>query len=167
MEIELVNAFPLASVAQLGTPKKEITSKPNVALFVCFIIAIIMLFISSTMRILGIIILALTLFAFFKIPNEKRVGFYENCMIIYVPYQKEQCQKVEFDEIIEWVVRQGKTGGDQFILRLNGDKYIQTESFNATRIVRYMNRIMPEREANRKQRREIKNTPFNWRWKKN
>lgn len=75
MEIELINAFPLASVAQLGTPKKEITAKPNVTLSICFIIAIIMLFISSTMRILGIIILALTLFAFSKYRMKSGLAF--------------------------------------------------------------------------------------------
>lgn len=166
MEFELVNAFPLSSVEGLGVPKKEITTKPYIALAVCFVLSIIMLLISPAMRILGIIVLVITILAFVKIPNEKRIAFYDTCLVIFPPKQRELCQKVDFDEIIEWVVRQGKVGGDQLILRLEGDKYIQTESFNSTRIVRFLNNVMPEREANRKQRNEMKNTPFQWLRKK-
>ncbi len=167
MEIELVNAFPVSSVEELGVAKKEISTKPYIALSACLVISVVMMFFSSTMRILGIIVLLLTIYAFVKIPNEKRIVFYETCMVIYPPKQKELCQKIDFDEIIEWVVRQGKTGGDQLVLRLEGDKYIQTESFNSTRIVRFLNTVMPEREANRKRRDESKNTPLRWPWKKN
>lgn len=166
MEIELVNAYPMQDIDSLGTPKKEITTKPYVALAICFVLSIVMMLISPIMCVLGVIVLLLTLFAFIKIPNEKRIAFYDTCMVIFPPKQTELCQKVDFDEIVEWVVKQGKVGGDQLVLRLNGDKYIQTESFNSIRIVKFLNNVMPEREANRKQRREMKNTPFQWRWKK-
>ena len=165
MDNELINQMSVDEVAALGTPTMTLTTKPYVAIYTCLIASILMI-ISKSLAILGIFMLVLAIFALWKIPNEKRVEFYEKCLVIYLPNQNDVCQKVEFNEIIEWRVKQGKTGADEFLLRLEGNKYITTPCFNSVKLFKKLNSIMPEREANYIQKQKVQNTPIKWPWAK-
>ena len=106
------------------------------------------------------IILPLSLYALWKLPNEKRVAFYDEYLIIFPPKRYDVCQKITYDEIVEWRVTQGKTGADSFILRLTNERYITTDCFNAVKIYKAMDSIIPDKEANYVRKKNTPNTPF-------
>lgn len=158
MNEELINQMPIEDVDKLGRPKKEITIKPYTAIVICTIVSVPMLF--SKMWILGVFILALVVISAWKIPNEKRVAFYDEFLVIFPPERKDVCQKIEYDEVVEWRCNQGKAGADIFMLRLTDNRYVNVECFNVLKIYKQMDKIMPEREANFIQKQNVQNTPL-------
>lgn len=163
MENKVIEKINIQSVNQSIKPNKTIKSKPFFAIYSCIVISILLI-VTQKIAILGFIILPIALFVLWKIPNKKQLEFYENFLLIYSPKSEDTCEKIEYKNIIEWVVRQGKQGGDSLIFRLEGDVYKQLESFRAVAIVHELNTIMPEKEAHRKKNNEMKNTAFKWPW---
>lgn len=160
MNNELINQMSVDDIDKLGSPNKVITIKPYTAIVVCTIVSIPMII--SKLWVLGIFILALALLCLWKIPNEKRVAFYDEFLIIYPPNRKDVCQKIDYDEVLEWRVAQGKAGADSFMLRLTGDRYVATDCFNTTKIYKEMDKVLPEKEANYIRKKNIENTPLNF-----
>ena len=165
MNNEFINQITVDEVASLGKPNMTLTTKPYTAIYTCLIASIIMI-ISKSLAILGIFMLILAVFSLWKIPNEKRVEFFEKCFVIYIHGRNDICQKVEFSEVLEWRIKQGKTSADEFLLRLEGDKYITTPCFNSNKLFKKLNSIMPEKEANYIQKQKVQNTPIKWPWSK-
>ena len=95
MNEELLNQIPVEDVELLGTPKSTLTTKPYVAIYSCLIISVL-LFLTDVWP-LGVLMLPLSIFALWKIPNEKRVEFFDDCFVIYLPKRKDICQKVTYE----------------------------------------------------------------------
>ncbi|SJZ71347.1 hypothetical protein [Anaerorhabdus furcosa] len=163
MENSLIELMNIEDVKNLGTPVKTITSKPYFAIITCLVISILLI-LSKSLAILGFIILPISLLVLWKIPNRKTIEFFDTFLIVYPQGKELQCKKINFNDIIEWIVRQGQQSGDILVLHLTGDEYVQMESFRAVSVVRQFNKIMPDKEANRKKNAEMKNTKFKWPW---
>ncbi|MEG0076533.1 hypothetical protein [Anaerorhabdus sp.] len=163
MENSLIELIDVERVKDLGTPKKTITSKPYFAIISCLVISILLI-LTKSLAILGLVILPIALLVLWKIPNKKTIEFFDNFLVIYPQSKETECKKIKYDDIIEWIVRQGTQGGDNLILHLTGDEYVQMESFRAVSVVKQFNIIMPEKEANRKKNAEMKTTSFKWPW---
>lgn len=164
MTEELLNQMPIEEVEKLGQPTAQLTTKPYPAIITCLVVSIIM--IPTSLWVLGIIILPISILALWKIPNEKRVEFFNDCFVIYPPKRKDVCQKVRYDEVVQWKVQQGKTSADEFSIELADKKYITTGCFNSVKLYKTMNSIIPEKEASYIRKQNIKNTPLKWPWKK-
>lgn len=163
MENKSIETIQIQNVNQKEKPKKTIMTKPYFAIYSCITISLLLI-ISQKIAILGYIILPFALLVLWKVPNKKQLEFYDDYLLIYSEKNKEMCEKIEYKNIVEWVVRQGQQGGDCLIFRLEGNIYKQVESFRAVSIVRELNAIIPEKEANRKKNSEMKNTAFKWPW---
>jgi hypothetical protein len=164
MNEELLNQIPVEDVESLGTPKSTLTTKPYVAIYSCMIISVL-LFLTPTWP-LGVLMLPLSIFALWKIPNEKRVEFFDDCFVIYLPKRKDICQKVTYEEIVQWKVSQGKTGADEFAIEIADHKYITAPTFNSVKLYKTLNNIIPQKEASYIRKQSVKNTPLKWPWKK-
>ena len=158
MTEELINQIPIEDISELGPANKTVTTKPYTAIYVWLVVSVLMLF--TKLWILSVFILPLSLYALWKLPNEKRVAFYDEYLIIFPPKRYDVCQKITYDEIVEWRVTQGKTGADSFILRLTNERYITTDCFNAVKIYKAMDSIIPDKEANYVRKKNTPNTPF-------
>jgi len=144
----------------LGVPTLTIFSKPTTTLYVCIVLGVLMI-LSGKLFVLGICVLPLAAIGLWKIPNEKRVEFYENCLVLYQPKEKEMCEKIDYDSISEWYIKQGINTGDFFQMKLMSNQIVQVECFNSGKIVKHLNKIMPDKEANKKKVDNIKPTPIN------
>lgn len=158
MTNELINQMPIEDISKLGPANKTITTKPYTAIICCLVVSIVMLF--TKLWILSVFILPLSIYALWKLPNEKRVAFYDEFLIIFPPNRDDICQKVDYAEILEWRVSQGKTGADSFILHLTHDRYITTDCFNGVKIYKALDNIIPDKEANYVRKQNTPNTPF-------
>lgn len=165
MEDYRINLMKISDLDKNDKPIKAITSKPYVAIITCGVVGLFLIVGYSKLWALGILLLGAALLVQWKIPNQKQIEFYQDYIIIYTRDDAEYCQKVRYDEIKEWTVRQGKQSGDNFIMKLDEDKYVFSDCFNASKIVKMMNTKLPDLEANKLKMKNMKNTPFKWPWK--
>ena len=164
MNEELLNQIPVEEVELLGAPKSTLTTKPYAAIYSCMIISILLF--ATSIWPLGVLMLPLSVFALWKIPNEKRIEFFEDCFVIYLPKRKDICQKVTYEEIVQWKVSQGKTSADEFAIEIADHKYITAPCFNSVKLYKTLNNIIPQKEASYIRKQSVKNTPIRWPWKK-
>lgn len=165
MEDYRINLIKISDLDTDEKPIKAITSKPYGAIITCGVVGLLLIVIYPKLWLLGILLLGTALLVEWKIPNQKQIEFYQDYIVIYTRDDLENCQKVRYDEIKEWTVRQGKQSGDNFIMKLDEDKYVFSDCFNASKIVKMMNTKLPDLEANKLKMKNMKNTPFKWPWK--
>lgn len=158
-----------SEVASFGKPIVEVKTKPYFAINLCLIVGVACI-IYRKLWVLGVFMLVLAIFALWKVPNEKRVDFFEDFFIIYYPDQNELCQLIRHEDVEEWYIRNGTNTPDFFQLKLKGNQIVSVECFNSSKIVRRLNKVMPEREANKKKIDNMKISPINmnikWPWRK-
>lgn len=165
MEKEIVEYFNREEADKYGSPDLEIYSKPIVAIYVS-IAAAIVLIVTVKVAILGFIILPLALFLLWKAPNNLQLRFYDKFLLLFPYKEDEKCKKINYDDVIEWSMRKGTVGGDILLLHLKDEKYEQIDVFRSIKVVRKLNLVMPDKEANAKNNRKMKNSSFKWPWSK-
>ena len=167
MEKEIMQILTQEELASLGEPKVKVTSKPTSTLYICIVLGILMI-VTKRFWVLGILVLPVSILALIKIPEERRVYLYETFLVMFQNIGQEIILKVDYDDIQEWYIKQGSTTGDFLQLRLSNDQLTQVECFNSGKITKYLNDIMPDKEANKKKVDAINPTPikFQWPWGK-
>ncbi|MFV0255072.1 MAG: hypothetical protein ACK5G7_02965 [Erysipelotrichaceae bacterium] len=162
----LISYLNKNDVEQLGEADLIIFNKPYFAIISCIVISIFLI-VTQKVAILGIIILPLALLVLWKIPNRISLTFFEKFLVAYPVKQDDgQYQKIYYADVVDWNLRKGTTGGDVLILHLSNDDYVHIETFKAITVIKKLNIIMPEKELNKKTKREMKHTKFKFPWSK-
>lgn len=142
------NLFKIKDIDCAEKPLKIVKEKPYIAIFACMIAGIIIPIVYRPLWMLSIIMVVPAMIIMIKVPNRLEVVFYDKYVIIYTRSDNVFCQKVFYDEIEQWVLKQGKASGDLLSLKLLDGKCIYANVFNSMSIVKMFNKIMPDREAN-------------------
>lgn len=139
---------------------KSFMFKPVLAIWTMFALGLVLLL--TPLWPLGIVILLLVTVVLFFIPNRKVMDIYDEGILIYNRNDADLAQDIRFDNIKEWKIQTGKSSSILLILWLENDDYAYSEVNSGSKLVRILNNIIPEKEANYMRLKEMEKlkTPF-------
>ena len=108
----------IADLPQSGKPVVSINIKPYVSIIVCILVGILMIA-TQFVWIVGAILIVVALLVLWKTPNYTLLEAYPDYFVVYTRGDEEFCQMVRWDEVQEWVFRQGKAGMDMIVIRVS------------------------------------------------
>ena len=151
----------IADLPQSGKPVVSINIKPYVSIIVCILVGILMIA-TQFVWIVGAILIVVALLVLWKTPNYTLLEAYPDYFVVYTRGDEEFCQMVRWDEVQEWVFRQGKAGMDIIVIRVSEEEFVFINAYSSTKLVHCFNKFVPDKEAHRQQQAKMKNSPFKW-----
>ena len=161
MEETRVKLCRIADLPQSEKPVASINIKPYVAIIVCAILGVVMI-VTNFAALLGVALLLLALFVLWKTPNYRIFEAYPDYFVYYTRGDEEYCQMVRWDEVQEWVFRQGKAGMDLITVKVSEDEFVMLNAYSSTKLVHCFNKFAYDKEAHRIQQKNMKPTPLRW-----
>jgi len=151
----------IADLPQSGKPVVSINIKPYVSIIVCILVGILMIA-AKFVWIVGAVLIVVALLVLWKTPNYILLEAYPDYFVVYTRGDEELCQMVRWDEVQEWVFRQGKAGMDMLVVRVSEEEFVFINAYSSTKLVHCFNKFVPDKEAHRQQQAKMKNSPFKW-----
>lgn len=158
-------------ISELPANKEPILSvslKPYRSFIFSIIIGIALFFtMNIAFIIFGIFIIAISVYFIVKIPDRKIIDFYSDSFVVYPVRSDGYCQRVLWDEVVEWNCKVGKAQSDTLTVKLSAGDAIYIESVQSVKIVRMFNKYAEKKSSNAIMQQNMTKTKFKWPWKKN
>ncbi len=146
---ELANLIKITDLPQGNTPEKKIQTKPYIAITVVLVVGIALLFLKS-MRILGVVLIALSLFALWQIKGRLQMEIYSTYAVFYPVGHPDECQIFYYNDVIQWSIDHRQGQPDTMKIELKDDKMILQPIANSDQVLSAFNKKMADKEYNRR-----------------
>lgn len=120
----------------------QLEVKPYVFLITILIIGIIYIFFNGP---IALVLMSLSLYAIFFLPDRKLLIFTEEYMVMQNKAAKDDCIMIYYDEIVSWQY-QRMPKVDKLSVELIDGTVEKIDCFSKNRVVRYMNEFAPNKE---------------------
>ncbi len=162
------NFIPIADLPASGTPEKVVYTKPVSAIVILMAVGAVSLF--TRLWVLGLLVIALCLFAIFMVKGQKQLELYITYGVLFPENKPEEALVFKYDDVIEWGIRHEATS-DMLTIVMKNDKLISIPVYNSSKMYKALNHVMPKQESayvyqqkiNEKKKQPSK---FRWPWKK-
>lgn len=135
-----------ASALPAGKPEKELGGKPWTAILVMMVISILMI-VFNVLRILGWIVLPISILALVLAKNYIQFSFYPEGMAVWKQNDTAHCQYIPYANIVEWTFQQNTNGVNTLILRTTDHQNVTADCLRSSAVSEVLNKRMPEKEA--------------------
>ena len=162
------NEQKLDDIMNEGTLIGEVWYKPQRAVILSCILAFLLILTGNILAIcLAIFTLAISLFVNHAVKDYKTVDVYDSYLIVYSS-EDGMARKILFDDIEEWVCKNGTNAADALKVDLKDGEVIYKNTFQIGKLLRYMNKALPDKEAKKVQeeKNKDKKLKFSWPFKK-
>ncbi|NCB32666.1 MAG: hypothetical protein EOM64_02080 [Erysipelotrichia bacterium] len=146
---ELVNLIKIADLPKGDTPEKKIQTKPYTAIAVVLAVGIGLMFLKA-MWILGVLLIALSLFSMWQIKGRLQMEIYGGYAVFYPIGHPDECQIFYWDDVIQWSIDHRQGQPDTMKIELKDDKTILQPIANSSQVLSALNKKMPDKEYSRR-----------------
>ncbi len=153
----------IAELPQRGKPAVTINIKPMVSIIVCIILGIVMIA-ADFLWYIGAVLIVISLLVLWKTQDYRVFEAYPEFFVVYTRDDHEYCQMARWDEVQEWVYKQGKSTMDSLLVKVSDTEVIAINVYAGTKLVHCFNKFIPDKEAHKLQQANAKSTPFKIKW---
>jgi hypothetical protein len=149
---------------------KKIYIKPYTAIYIILAAGILLAVTRTSAWILGVLMIALSLFALFFVNDRVQMEIYDDYAVIYPDSKSDECTLFHWSEAAEWGIKH-EASGDYLTVRLKDGSIIRSSINNSSAVYRALNKKMPKLETSyllQQKINEKKNAPskFKWPWQR-
>jgi hypothetical protein len=167
---KIVHTIKFEDLPQDRMILKRIYIKPYTAIYTILAAGAALLIFRTQVWFLGIILVALSLFALFFVNNHLQLEICDDYAVLYSDSTPGQCQVFHWSEVIEWGIKH-EASGDFLSVRLKDGDLIHTAVNNSSTVYRALNHQMPKQESSYRLHERInekRNAPskFKWPWQR-
>lgn len=164
-----INELPKGDIVE-----KRIQSKPFTAIVIVLLAGIAMI-VSKYLLIMGILLVALSLFGLFAVKGRVQFEVYGGYAVIYPEKYPNECEIVYWKDVAEWTINHQQAANDILHIRLKNGTDIQESVINGSQIFKALNKKIPDQESsyitqqkiNERQKDSLKKgRTIKWPWKK-
>ena len=130
----------------------RINVKPVFFLIGLSVIGIIMMIMRSVYLIPGLVIVLVSLFGLFVMPERNLCSFSEDYLILYNQRDKNYCRMVDWKDIVSWSYEKHKSSDQLAVVLTDGTTELQ-DMFSKSRLEKYMNEYIPGKELKKSSRK--------------
>lgn len=125
---------------------KKIFIKPYVAIYSILVAGIALIVFRTQVWILGLLMIALSLFALFFVNNHLQLEVCDDFAILYLDNHPNECQVFHWNEVNEWGVKH-EANGDYLTVQMKDGSILHTSINNSSAVYRALNKMMPKQES--------------------
>jgi hypothetical protein len=107
----------------------------------------ILMIVFNVLRILGWIVLPISILALVLAKNYIQFSFYPEGMAVWKQNDTAHCQYVPYANIVEWTFQQNTNGVNTLILRTTDHQNVTADCLRSSAVSEVLNKRMPEKEA--------------------
>ena len=131
-----------------GTLIGKVGYKPQYAvIFICVGAALLCLTRNWIAIALAGFMAAISLFVNQAVKERKTVDIYQEFLIIYSSDDDGKAIKIGVDDIVQWECKSGTTSADALCIKLKSEEEVFKNTFQTSKMFRYMNKCIPSKEA--------------------
>ena len=123
----------------------EVKVKPIGTLIFLLLVSGLFIFSGSTVAVLGVVLLAVSIYALLVMPDRILMQFTEDFVVLYNRKSRDECMLIYWDEIMRWQY-QKHNNEDMLILHLIDGQTEAIECFNRNRTVSYFKIFAKDKE---------------------
>lgn len=139
---------PLELIDNDGQLIGEVFYKPHRAIIFGSITALLLAITRQPLAILlGVFVLALSLYVHYIIKDRKTLGVYDSYIIVYASDNPNLVRKISFDDIEEWDCKANENGVDAFMIKLIDQEVIYKDTFQLPKAFKLLRKVLPLKET--------------------
>ena len=123
----------------------EVKVKPIGTLIFLLLVSGLFIFSGSTVAVLGVVLLAVSIYALLVMPDRVLMQFTEEFVVLYNRKSRDECMLIYWDEILRWQY-QKHNNEDMLVLDLIDGQTEAIECFNRNRTVSYFKVYAKDKE---------------------
>ena len=165
-----VHTIPTSSLPADRVLRKKIYIKPYTAIYVILAVGAAMVVTRSSVWILGLIMIAMALFALFFVNDHLQMEICDDYVVLYSDAHPDTCDIIRWSEVAEWGIKH-EAAGDFLSVRYKNGDVLRAAVNNSGAVYRALNNKMQKQETSHLVQERInakKNEPskFKWPWQR-
>jgi len=150
--------------------RKKLYVKPYTAIYIVLAVGILMVVTRSSVWILGLIMIALSLFGLFFVNDHLQMEICDDYAVLYSESHPDTCDIIRWSEVAEWGIKH-EAAGDFLSVRYKDGTMLRSPINNSGAVYRALNNCMHEMETSYLVQKRInakRNEPskFKWPWQR-